>query len=192
MRCLLFCRFFWDIELERGWSTVLAASDASTNFGFGLCAAKVTASLSRRIGRAADRGQHHIRLRQFGSQGVKRKARKGSELHLPLTKKDFKHILSARAKFSDNIVALEGDASLLLVRWLCRSAGNHRRRTPVLIDAQSVLGALVRGRSSAPSLKITVRRIAAHLLASDISLKPIYTPSEENPADEGSRGVAGP
>ena len=68
---------------------------------------------------------------------------------------DFKQILSVRSKFQNNIVALEGDASLLLARWICRSAKNHGKRTPVLIDAQSVLGALAKGRSSSGSWKVT-------------------------------------
>ena len=85
--------------------------------------------------------------------------------------------------------ALALGRTVLLVRWTCRSAKNHGKHTPLLIDVQSVLGALAKGRSSSGSLKVTVRRVAAHLLASDIALKPIYAPSEDNPADEGSRGT---
>ena len=180
---------FWEVDATREWSTCLGASDASTDFGFGVCAAAVSPALSRRIGRAADRGHHHIRLLRSADPSYKREERKGKALHIPVRHSDFKQNLSVRSKFRNNIVALEGDASLLLVRWICRSTKNHGKRTPVLIDAQSLLGALAKGRSSSGSLKVTVRRVAAHHLASDIALKPIYAPSEDNPADEGSRGT---
>ena len=180
---------FWEVDATRVWSTCLGASDASTDFGLGVCAAAVSPALSRRLGRAADRWHHHIRLLRSADPSYKRKELKGKALHIPWRHSDFKQILSVRSKFRNNIVALEGDASLLLVRWICRSAKNHGKRTPVLIDARSVLGALATGRSSSRSLKVTVRRVAAHLLASDIALKPIYAPSEDHPFDEGSRGT---
>jgi hypothetical protein len=180
---------FWEVDLTRGWSSVLGASDASTDFGFGVCAAKIAPSLSRRIGRAAGRGIRHVRLKRVPGQVYKQRPRQGDALNIPLRRRDFRQILSVRFRHPNNIVALEGDAALLLVRWLCRSSSNHSKRVPVLIDAQSVLGAILRGRSSSPSLKFTMRRISAFVLAADMALKPVYTPSEDNPADDGSRGV---
>ena len=103
--------------------------------------------------------------------------------------RDFKTIPSLRNREPAHIVSLEASALLLYVRWLLRTASNHGKRTPVLIDAQAVVGAVAKGRSSAPGLRRTLRRLAAHLLAGDMILKPIYVPSEMNPADGPSRGV---
>ena len=88
----------------------------------------------------AGRGIRHVRLKRVIGQDYKRRARKSEELNIPLRRRDFRQILSVRFRHPNNIVALEGDAALLLVRWLCRSARNHSKWVPVLIDAQSVLG----------------------------------------------------
>ena len=67
--------------------------------------------------------------------------------------------------------------------------GRHVRRTTVLIDAQSVLGAVRKGRSSAPSLKREIAFIGALVLSGDLVLRCLYVPSEDNPADAPSRGI---
>ena len=59
----------------------------------------------------------------------------------------------------------------------------------MLVDAQAVLFALIKGRSSAPTLRFEVRRIAAHALAADVLLHFLWVPSEHNPADAPSRGL---
>ena len=58
----------------------------------------------------------------------------------------------------------------------------------MLIDAKAILGAIAKGRTSAGTFKVQIRKISALLLASDISLFPVYVPSEHNPADGPSRG----
>ena len=58
-----------------------------------------------------------------------------------------------------------------------------------MIDAQAVLGAVAKGRSSAPTVRRGVMRVAALLLAGDVHAYYGYVPSEENPADTPSRGV---
>ena len=65
----------------------------------------------------------------------------------------------------------------------------HSKRTTILIDAQSVLGAVRKGRSSAPSLKRELRYIGALLLGGDLLVRCLYVPSEDNPADAPSRGI---
>ena len=59
----------------------------------------------------------------------------------------------------------------------------------LLVDAQAVLGAVAKGRSSSPSLQREIMRIAALQLVGGILLKLVYVPSEDNPADAPSRGV---
>ena len=80
---------------------------------------------------------------------------------------------------------------VLLLRWLCRSERKHAHRVVVLVDAKAVLGAAAKGRSSALSFKVQLRKLAALTLAGDFLIRYIYIPSEDNPADAPSRGVVG-
>ena len=66
------------------------------------------------------------------------------------------------------------------------------QRLVVLVDAQAVLFAAAKGRSSAPSLRFEIRKLAALALAGNLVIKYIYVPSEYNPADAPSRGVVSP
>ena len=56
----------------------------------------------------------------------------------------------------------------------------------------AVKGALQKGRSSAPSIRREVSRIAALTLAGGLNITYLYVPSEYNPADDPSRGVVVP
>ena len=49
-----------------GWATALGASDASTDFGFGVCASTVTEPVAQRIGRLAEKGDCFMRLQRDG------------------------------------------------------------------------------------------------------------------------------
>ena len=73
---------FWEVDLSRGWSNVLGASDASTDFGFSVCAAKVSPSLSRRIGKAAGRALRHVRLKRVPGQIYHQRPRRGEALDI--------------------------------------------------------------------------------------------------------------
>ena len=73
--------------------------------------------------------------------------------------------------------------------WFSRSKQHHSCRVPMLVDAQAVLGAAAKGRTSVCSIKRDVRKMAALTLASDMFAAYVYIPSEENPADAPSRGV---
>jgi hypothetical protein len=73
---------------------------------------------------------------------------------------------------------------------LSRSPHLHSRRGAFLVDAQAVIGALRKGRSSAPTLMHPIRRVAALCLACDWTWRFHYVPSESNAADWPSRGLA--
>ena len=77
----------------------------------------------------------------------------------------------------------------MALRWFLRSSTRHGKRMVLLVDAPAVKGAVAKGRSSAPSLRLEVMRIAALQMAGGILLKLVYVPSEDNPADAPSRGV---
>jgi hypothetical protein len=62
-----------------------------------------------------------------------------------------------------------------------------RRRLLVLSDSQVAVGALSKGRSSAPTLLRRLRAISASLLAGGVQLSVRWIPSASNPADEPSR-----
>ena len=59
----------------------------------------------------------------------------------------------------------------------------------MLVDAQAVLGAAAKGRTSAGSISLDMKRIAVVTYSSDILLSYVYIPSEDNPADAPSRNV---
>jgi len=77
----------------------------------------------------------------------------------------------------------------LALDWFVRKADRMRHRLNVLIDAQAVLKAVLKGRSSAPSFYTSLRRLGATLLGCSISLSVAYVPSEANPTDKPSRGL---
>ena len=84
---------------------------------------------------------------------------------------------------------MEAHALLLLLQWALRSCSRFHKRLIIGIDAQAVLYAAVKGRTSAPSLKYEVRRIAAHCLAGDLLAHFLWMPSKHNPSDKPSRGL---
>ena len=69
-----------------------------------------------------------------------------------------------------------------------RSSRNFHKRLLFLIDAKAALSAVAKGRSGAHEWAGTMCSIMALLLASDSLMRPLYIPSEENPADHPSRG----
>jgi len=75
------------------------------------------------------------------------------------------------------------------LRWLLRRSSRHGKRTTLLVDALAVRGAIAKGRSSAPTFRVPMRRIAAQVLAGDLAIKLVYVPTEQMPADKGSRGI---
>ena len=115
--------------------------------------------------------------------------RKGRPLYLRISKKAFATVISSKAKCPAHSGALEAHAVSLSLRWLLRSVHRHSKRTVLLVDATAVCGALAKGRSSSPTLKHELRRIAALAIAGDLWIRVVYIPSEDNPADAPSRGI---
>ncbi len=77
---------------------------------------------------------------------------------------------------------------LLSLRWLLRSSRRHGKRIVLLVDAKAALGAVAKGRTSAPAFRGPLCAINALLPATDSLLRPVCVPSEDNPADAPSRG----
>ena len=183
------CLFaLWSVDLTTPWLPRLPATDASGAFGFGYCLARCGPSLARRAAAHAAAGAHHFRLERSEGDAAE-KPRAGACLRLPLRHRDFKVILRVRAKQAAHSGALEASAVVLALRRLGREARWHQHRGSFLVDAQAVLGALQKGRSSAGTLRFQVRQAGALSLACGWRWRYGYLPSESNPADAPSRGV---
>ena len=182
---------YLEVDLTRGWQEHIVASDASDMFGFGVAVAPCPGGLLRNIAREAYKRDTMIRLdrseRYDGDEPEKQ--RRGRPLRVPLSEAAFSTVVASKWRCRAHSGALETHAVTLSLRWLLRARCRHSRRTVLLIDAKSFLGAVAKGRSSAPSLRRELQTIAAYILAGDLLLRPLYIPSEDNPADAPSRGI---
>ena len=133
----------------------------------------------------------YIRMNTCEEPGVT-KDRIGTPHQLHLKKTAFTTVLSTPCRFVGGPGALEAGALVLLLRWIGRSWQKQGHRVVVLVDAKAVLGAAAKGRTSAPSFKVQIRKLSALTLASDLLVLYIYIPSEDYTADEPSRGVVSP
>ncbi len=99
-------------------------------------------------------------------------------------------IVSSRWSWDDHINTLELAALIAGVRWQVSSPQAVGKRLLALCDSTVVVGAVSKGRSSSPSLRVGCRRLAAWLLASGTRLYVRWLPTDQNPADAPSRLVA--
>jgi len=111
----------------------------------------------------------------------------GNHIRLGVHRRRFRTLISARASFTAHSGMLEAVASNLAFKWFLRAPSRHWRRVVMLVDAKSVLGALVKGRSFAPTLRHGIRQTALLSLAGGLHMKYVYIASEQNPADAPSR-----
>ena len=179
----------WEADLTRPWLEELTATDASVDFGFGVCACPCTADEARRVGRLAEKRGDYIRLDRGYQDDEAERPRIGTPHSLHLRKQNFRVVISAKKKYSDHSGALEATAIVMLLRWLLRSSRKHHARVVALVDAKAVLGAAAKGRTSARTLKAALRKVAALTLAGDFLMRYVYVPTEDNPADAPSRGL---
>jgi len=181
---------YLEADLHRRWAPMITATDASVVFGFGASVATCTEDVARQVGRLAETKGAYIRLsRDGGPTDEPEKNRLGTPHKLDLTKRAFRDVISARKTRDAHPGSLEASGLLLLLKWITRSSKNFSRRIPVLVDAQAVLGAAAKGRTSAGSISLDMKRIAVVTFSSDILPSYVYIPSEDNPADAPSRNV---
>jgi len=175
------------VDLQAPWSSQLVATDASPSFGFGVSKVEVGCALARQAGHCAKVADTYVTLDE-AERPSRLKPRRGQQSSLPVPMSAFSTVVKSKASHDDHPGALEAVAVNLALRWLARNRRWHARRTPLLCDAQAVLRAVRKGRSSAPSITREIRRTGALLLAMDCLLFISYVPSEWNPADRPSRG----
>ena len=177
-------------DLWRPWQDCIVATDASEAFGFGVSVAQAPSDLTRRIAHQCAAPSVFVRLDSHGDAADSpERVRWGNPYTVPLSRGCFTTMVSSRARFASHSGSLEASGVSLGLRWLLRSASRHSKRTLLLVDARAVLGAVAKGRSSAPTIRRELMRIAGLLLAGDLHLHLAYIPSEHNPADAPSRGI---
>ena len=82
----------------------------------------------------------------------------------------------------------EARARRALWRTLASDAAQHRRRHLIAYDSRAVLAAAARGRAHGRRFLREFRLTYPHILASDCAEGSLWTDSERNIADSGSRG----
>ena len=175
---------FWKADLCRPFLPLVAASDASTEYGFGASVARLPQDKVRELARVAEKQGTFVTL----DSGKDYTARTGVEHKLGLPKAAFVHVFSVKKKRDAHINILEGEAFVVLLRWLLRCRSRHCSRIVILVDSAVWQGAAAKGRSST-SLNRLLRKVAALTMAGDLHLHLVLVPSAENPSDEPSRGV---
>jgi hypothetical protein len=154
----------------RPFSTTVLASDASLMAG-AICAAGVPASAFPYLNLRESRGLVPV------------------PEHWPSLKDTLKwrHLNTFRWRHLQHINTLEAHAALQAITWF--ASGRHATDKSLfcLIDNTVVTAILRKGRTSAKSLRSVFFKITATLLTMGLDLHPIWVPTNEQPADEGSR-----
>ena len=95
-------------------------------------------------------------------------------MRLPLLRADFRTVMAIRARRPDHSGGLEAAAVVLGLRRLGRVRRWHAHRGAFLVDAQAVLSALQKGRSSLATLHHPAAQAAALTLACDWRWRYVY------------------
>ncbi len=136
------------------------------------------------LGRKAERREDYVRLsRNDEWDHEPERPRIERPRWLNLAKADFQDVLCIKATKKEHAGVLELKGIRLLLRW-----SRYHKRIVMLIDAKAAWAAVAKGRTGSPLFRPTFCSINALLLASDTLLRPVYIPSEDNPADAPSHG----
>jgi len=178
---------FLTLPLDREIHPGIIASDATPDFGFGVATVGCTVDEARELCRLAEKRGDFVRPAADVDDPAM-VPRVGTAHHLSLPQRAFRQVISRRARWKAHSGSLEAHGLLLAVRSLARRPCVHGKRVPTLVDAKTIVCAAGKGRSSAPTIRRTMARIGANVLAADLALKVLYVPTEGNPADGPSRG----
>ena len=173
------------------FADVVLATDASLSGG-GVCVAEVTQAQAR------DFYSRRVRRGWWSSAASEEHVEESNPLNFQMDpavvdligKLEWRTVVSYRFRFEETrIVLLEARALLTGLRWLASDPRHFGRRVIIFLDSQSLLGAVVKGRSSSTRLNRLCRRLAAIFLATQIKPSFLWVASSLNPADAPSRGV---
>ena len=175
------------VDMERPGLPLIAACDAAQAYGFGVAVRACDVGAATELACQATQLDRYLHLDGV-TEGFVHKEAYGTPVVLPFDIASFTPVLSLKAKHKEHSGAMEAQGVVLLAQWAARSAERHGARLVAAIDAQAVLGAVKKGRSSKPTFKRQITRLAATCLAADLQLLTVWVPSAHNPADAPSRG----
>mmetsp|Transcript_41458 Transcript_41458/g.117297 ORF Transcript_41458/g.117297 Transcript_41458/m.117297 type:complete len:868 (+) Transcript_41458:136-2739(+) len=175
------------VDLEAPLLPLITACDAAPEFGFGVSVRDTTPEEAAQMAAASTQLDRHIELLEDTAEAPG--MRRSTATKLPYSVDSFVDVISLKAKVVQHSGAMEAHGLLLLVQWLARAVGRHGCRVIAAVDAQAVLYAAKKGRSSSPTLHVPLMRISAHCLAAGLQLLLLWVPSSHNPADAPSRGA---
>jgi hypothetical protein len=96
-------------------------------------------------------------------------------------------IISAHWQHPCHINALELQSVLLAMKWWLSRAQSIDSRLLLAVDSSVVYYSLKKGRCSSPAMLSLLRRFSSLVLASGVTVLPVWVPSALNPADSASR-----
>jgi hypothetical protein len=178
---------YWAFDMTVPHLPFLGATDASIEFGYGACVARMGVNKLREIARLDSKVGDHVELGANMDVGSFT-PRLGRPHHLGLSLSDFHVVLCLKVVDDEHINLREGRAFIAYLRWILRAWSRHGHRVVVLVDSKVWLGAAAKGRSSSWSLNCLLRRVAALVMAAGLQLHLIFVPSAHNPSDPPSRG----
>ena len=173
------------------FADVVLATDASLSGG-GVCVAEITQQQSREL------YSRRVRRGWWSSTAPDEQEENSNPLNLQMDPSvvetiknlEWRTVVSYRFRHEETrIVLLEARALLTGLRWLASDPRHFGQRVIIFLDSQSLLGAVVKGRSSSFRLNRLCRRLAAIFLATQMRPSYLWVASSLNPADAPSRGV---
>jgi len=105
----------------------------------------------------------------------------------PIVDESWRTIAASHWRAGEHINVLEARALTTAVRWVLSSPVCVNTRVIMFSDSQVIIGSVLKGRSSSPSLLRRLRSLAALCLSVGLRLRLLWIPSEFNPADGPSR-----
>ena len=156
---------FGKVDMQLPFLPIIAATDASTEYGHGGVVAHASVDDVRRITRKACKSGGHVCFDEGPDLPDDLLARLGPRHDLQLTLSDFDVIFSVRVETPNHINIEEAGALLRYLRWVLRAKSRFAHRVVLLVDSKVVLGAISKGRSSSKPLNALVRRAAAMCFA---------------------------
>jgi len=174
-------------DLERLFLDIVVATDASPAFGFGLSVRACSRESTLDLAALSQQSSGFVLFNDVADLAADLQVH-GVPVVLPFAMDSFTDVLSFRAREQAHAGALECHGVLLAIQWILRSTARFGRRVILAIDAQAILHVVLKGRTSAGTLGRTTCSIAAHCMAGDLLVYPLWVPSKANPADAPSRG----
>ena len=176
------------VDMQLPFLPIIAATDASLEYGHGGVVAQASIDDVRKIARMACKSGGHVCVGDGPELPAELAARLGPRYDLSLELRDFDVVFSVQVESPNHINIEEGVAVIRYLRWVLRSTQRFRHRVVLLVDSKVALGAIAKGRSSSKPLNALVRRAAALCFAGGLVLHCVFIPTKHNPADWPSRG----